>query len=137
MHKRILVIEPSRTIRVLLDIILGNAGHQVATFADATAAFAFLSPGPIRREPPDIAFVALPSSAEENAKESYTAIATLMRWYPHLLVIAFLPLNADQKELQRLEASGAMYLIRPFTVQNILVCTALAYRQAQKGNVTL
>ena len=119
---------------MILDMILRNAGHQVATFADATTAFVFLFGGPIRKEPPHIAFVALPPSAEKSAKESYAALTTLMRQYQHLRMIALLPLNADQKEQQRLQTSGIMYLIRPFTVQDILACTTSEYRQPPKGN---
>ena len=136
MNKRILVIEPSHSIRVILDITLRNAGHQVATFEDATAAFAFLSPELVHKEPPDIAFVALPSSAEKNAKESYAALATLMGQYPQLRTIALLPLHANQKEQRPLQENGVMYLIRPFTVQDILACTTLAYGQPPKGNTT-
>ena len=134
MNKRILVIEPSHTIRASLDIILRNAGHQVATFEDATAAFAFLSTGPMHKEPPDIAFVALPSSAEKNAQESYAALTTLMRQYPPLRLIAFLPVHANRKEQQRLQESEVMYLTRPFTVQDILACTTREHGQPPKGN---
>lgn len=132
MHKHILVIEPSRTIRVLLDITLRNAGHQVAAFAETAAAFAFLSQGSVHREPPDMAFVALPSSA----KESYKVIELLMRHYPHLLMIVILRPNDGPMEQQRLEAIGARYLTRPFTVQAILACTTAEYGRVEKRNAS-
>jgi DNA-binding NtrC family response regulator len=132
MNKRILVIEPSRTIRVLLDITLRNAGHHVAAFADTAAAFAFLSQGQVHREPPDMAFVALHSSA----KESYKVIATLIRRYPHLLMIVILQPEEGQTAQQRIQAIGAMYLMRPFTVQDILACTTSVYERAEKRNAS-
>jgi DNA-binding response OmpR family regulator len=125
MSKRILVIEPSRTIRVLLDITLRNVGHQVA-------AFAFLSQGEVHREPPDIAFVALPSSH----KESYKVIELLMRHYPHLLMIVLLRPGDGQTEQQRVEAIGARYLMRPFTVQAILACTTEVYGRVEKRDAS-
>lgn len=132
MGKRILVIEPSRTIRVLLEIALRNAGHHVAAFADTAAAFAFLSQGQVHKEPPDMELVALPSSA----KESYKVIATLMRHYPHLLMIVILRPDDGPMEQQRVQASGASYLMRPFTVQDMLACTTAEYGRAEKRNAS-
>jgi DNA-binding response OmpR family regulator len=132
MHKHILVIEPSRTIRVLLDITLRNAGHQVAAFADTAAAFAFLSQGPVHKEPPDMAFVALSSSA----KESYKVIELLMRHYPHLRVVVLLQKDNGQMEQHRVEAIGARYLMRPFTVQAILACTTEVYGRVEKRDAS-
>jgi DNA-binding response OmpR family regulator len=132
MSKRILVIEPSRTIRVLLAITLHNAGHHVAAFADTAAAFAFLSQGQVHREPPDMAFVALHASA----KESYKVIATLIWHYPHLLMIVILRPSDGQTEQQRVQAIGARYLTRPFTVQDILACTTSVYGRAEKRNAS-
>lgn len=132
MGKRILVIEPSRTIRALLEITLRNAGHHVAAFADTAAAFAFLSQGQVHREPPDMAFVAL----HVSAKESYKVIELLMRHYPHLLMIVILRPDDGQTEQQRLQAIGTRYLTRPFTVQDILACTTSVYGRAEKGNAS-
>lgn len=132
MGKRILVIEPSRTIRVLLDITLRNAGHYVAAFADTAAAFVFLSQVQVHREPPDMAFVALPSSD----RESYKVIARLIRHYPNLRVVVLLQPYHGLVEQQRIEALGARYLMRPFTVQDMLACTISVYGQMEKRNAS-
>ncbi len=89
MSKRILIIEPSRTIRLLLGITLRNVGYAVAAFEEAPAAFNFLLR--VRKDAPDIAFVAvhLPDG------ESYKIIEILMRHYPHLLMVSILRPDDD------------------------------------------
>ena len=117
MSKRILIIEPSRTIRLLLDITLRNAGHTVAAFDKAPEALNFLLR--VHKNAPDIAFVAvhLPDG------ESYKIIETLMRHYPHLLMASILRPDDGSAEQQRILSLGAALLMRPFTVQDILTCT--------------
>jgi CheY-like chemotaxis protein len=66
MGKRILVIEPSRTIRTIFALQVQQFGHQVVTFKDYKAALAALLR--FHEHPPDLAFVALHAERSESAE---------------------------------------------------------------------
>ncbi len=117
MGKRILIIEPSRTIRLLLDITLRNAGHEVAAFDEPLAAFNFLLHE--SKQAPDIAFVAV----HQTSGDSYKPIETLMRHYPHLHMVGIVRSDDGAEAQQRLWSLGATLLVRPFTIQDILAST--------------
>ena len=126
MGKRILIIEPSRTIRLLLDITLRNAGHTVAAFDQAPAALNFLLR--VHKNAPDMAFVAVHLPGDE----SYKLIETLMRHYPHLRLVSILRPDDEVAQQQRILSLGATLLIRPFTVQDILTCTTSTAVRVEK-----
>ncbi|MBV9020762.1 MAG: response regulator, partial [Ktedonobacteraceae bacterium] len=64
--KRILVIEPSRTIRAIFTLNVRPSGHHVVIFQDYEAALAALPR--FQEPPPDIAFVAVHANRPESAQ---------------------------------------------------------------------
>ena len=109
-RKRILVVDPSRTIQVLLRDYIGNAGHR-STPQEAYKAFTGL------RQAPDVVFLAL-----DHAEELYKVITYMkeQRAYSHTRVVAMV-LAEEQAAIQRtLGTSRIHYLVKPFHIQQAL-----------------
>ncbi len=120
MNRRVLVVEPSRTMRKLLEIYLQQSGHQVALFASyAEAGFALTLPQ-FRTNPPEVAFVSMNTSWPE----SYRFIEEL-RQRPRgaftKIVVMVTQEEHTHPKLQRLLQDGQVIaLIKPFRVQDAL-----------------
>ncbi len=124
MGKRLLVIEPSLTIRTLLDIYLRGNGNQLTIFADYADALHALALPSIQTQPPELVLVRLRPSQEE----SYRVIAYL-RQQPCYVRTKIVGLIAQEDEghrqFQRLvREAQVVALINPFRIQNLLALVA-------------
>jgi CheY-like chemotaxis protein len=120
MSRRVLVVEPSRTIRTLLEIYLQQSGHQVALFASyAEAGYALTLPQ-FRTNPPEVVFVAMNTSWPESSR-----FIEELRRRPHgaltKIVVMVTQEEHTHQRLQRLRQDGQVIsLIKPFRVQDAL-----------------
>lgn len=118
MSKRVLVIEPSSTIRTLLEIYLQQDGHMVAIFASNGEARDALAHPQFRLYPPDIIFVAI------NALqlESYRFIEELKQQFfdTSTRIIAMVAQEErKQQQLHYLLQEGKLIaLLKPFRIQD-------------------
>ncbi|MBV9691597.1 MAG: response regulator [Ktedonobacteraceae bacterium] len=120
MGKRILVIEPSRTIRAILSIYLQQVGHQVMLFKDYDAATQALIR--FQAEPPDLAFVALHANRLES-----TRIVGRLRQLCAQTTIVIMTAHEDSKQyaVQHLmQVTQATPLLKPFWIQEVLALVA-------------
>jgi DNA-binding response OmpR family regulator len=116
MSKRILMIEPSPTLRAIFAMYFQRNGHQLVLFEDyedAAQALASFS-GP----PPDLAFVALdvhrPQSVRvtELVREHYAQIP---------LIVLIAQEQSSQSTVQQLvQATHALVLPKPFSIRDVL-----------------
>jgi DNA-binding response OmpR family regulator len=121
--KRVLIIEPSRFMRKLLEVHVQAASHQVHSIESYAAALEWLSgwQGP----DPDLAFVAL----EARPSQSWQVLRTL-RWHSRslLLVAIVAQQESTQQAVQRLvQETSAVLVCAPFRIQEVL---ALCHAQA-------
>jgi DNA-binding NtrC family response regulator len=116
MGKRVLVIELSRTTRVIFTCHLQQLGHQVTTFKDYEAAIAAFPR--LRLQPPDLAFVAL----HPEWAESVQALIQLKVVCPQTTLIMMVTQQDSQKLLAQRLAGGvlAVPLLKPFRIQDVL-----------------
>ncbi|MBV8821508.1 MAG: response regulator [Chloroflexi bacterium] len=126
MGKRILVIEPSRTIRAILSIYLQQVGHQVMLFKDYEAATQALIR--FQTEPPNMAFVAL----HTNRLESTRIVGLLRRLYAQTtIVIMTAQEDSKQYAVQHLmQVTQAIPLLKPFWIQEVLALVAASEQNA-------
>ncbi|MBV9692038.1 MAG: response regulator [Ktedonobacteraceae bacterium] len=120
MSKRILVIEPSRTIRAIFALKVQQVGHQVAIFKDYERALAALPR--FREQPPDLAFVALHADRPESAQ----ALMRLRVLCPHTTLV-MMTTQEDSKKLVVQRIAGAVLavpLLKPFRVRDVLALLA-------------
>ena len=120
MGRRVLVVEPSRTIRKLLEIYLQQCGHQVALFSSYAEASFALSLPEFRTNPPEVAFVAMNTSWSD----SYRFIDELMQQprgaFTKIVVIVMQEELTHPKLQPLLQDQRIVPLIRPFRVQDML-----------------
>lgn len=114
MRKRILAIDQSPTIQVLLATFLEMEGHQVITCSTAREAVAILSG---LQQPPDVIIVSI-----DYHKEAYRVFASTQaheRYSGVRFVAMVLPAELDsiQRTLQGREVS---YVHKPFHIQDVL-----------------
>jgi len=113
--KRILVVDQSRTIQILLRTHFGNAGYQVLTCSTPGEAFrAFTG---LRQAPPDVVFLAL-----DEREESYKVINYMKEQgaYSHTSLVVMV-LAEEKAGIQRkLGMPDVHYLIKPFQIQEAL-----------------
>lgn len=114
MSKRILVIDPSRTIQTLLSTYFINAGHRVvicSTMQEALNTLASL------HHVPDMIFLAM-----DYKKEAYKVVSYLKEHEAYAMTR--LVGMGDQEEravLQRtLGESRTSYLVKPFHIQDAM-----------------
>jgi CheY-like chemotaxis protein len=116
MGKRILLIEPSPTLRAIFILYFERNGHQLVLFEDYEDAAQRLPSfsGP----PPDLAFVALdvhrPESVRltEQVRQQYTQL-------PLILLLA--QEQSSQSTVQQLvQATHALVLPKPFSIRDVL-----------------
>ncbi|MBV9708922.1 MAG: response regulator [Chloroflexi bacterium] len=120
MGKRILVVEPSPTLRAILQMYFERDGHQVALFEDYQAAAQALPRFQI--EPPELAFVAL----HANRPESFDLVRALRQQYAWVrLVLLIMQEESNQFAVERLvETTQAFALLKPFSIKDVLALVA-------------
>jgi DNA-binding response OmpR family regulator len=126
MGKRILVIEPSRTIRAILSIYLRQVGHQVVLFKDYEAATQALIR--FQAEPPNLALVAL----HANRLESRRVVGLLRHLYAQTTIV-IMTAHEDSKQyaVQNLmQVTRAIPLLKPFWIQEMLALVAASEQNA-------
>ncbi|MBV8822865.1 MAG: response regulator, partial [Ktedonobacteraceae bacterium] len=97
MGKRILVVEPSPTLRAILLMYFERDGHQVVLFEDYQAATQALPR--FQAEPPELAFVAL----HADRPESFHLVTALRQQYAWVqLVLLIMQQDSSQFGVQRL-----------------------------------
>ncbi|MBV9020328.1 MAG: response regulator [Ktedonobacteraceae bacterium] len=118
--KRILVIEPSRTIRAIFTLNVRPSGHHVVIFQDYEAALAALPR--FREPPPDIAFVAV----HTNRPASAQALMQLSALCPQTRLIMMITQEENTNfTVQRLaSATLAVPLVKPFRIRDVLALIA-------------
>ena len=112
--RRILVVEPSRTIQILLRTCFENAGHQVITRKTPQEALRLLAG---LQAAPDPIFLAI-----DYEKTAYQVIQYVQAHaqYAHTGLVA-LVLQEEQADIQRaLKGSNVRYLVKPFLIQDAL-----------------
>ena len=112
--RRILVVDPSRTIQILLRTYFGNAGHQVITCSAPREAIRILTG---LRDAPDLIFLAI-----DHEKEAYKVITSVkeQRAYAHTSLVAMV-LAEEKAAIERtLGTSNVHYLVKPFHIQEAL-----------------
>ncbi len=125
MGRRVLVVEPSRTMRKLLEIYLQQDTHQVMLFAGYAEARLALSLPQVRTNLPEIAFVATNASWPD----SYQFIDELQQRCHGTLMRTIIMLTREElthPKVQRLLQGQQQIvpLVRPFRVQDMLALAA-------------
>jgi len=120
MGKSLLVIEPSRTIRALLDIYLCRDGNQLTIFADYGEALQALALPLLQAQPPELVLIRL----RPFQQESYQVIEYL-RHRPCYARTRIVGLIAQEDEGHRqferlLREAQVMTLINPFRIQHLM-----------------
>lgn len=113
--KRILVVDSSSVIQILLRNYLGNAGHHVLTRSTPQEALTVLGG---LRDPPDLIFLTI-----DQAKEAYHVVAYVKEHeaYQQTRLVAMV-LEEEKAGIQRtLSGSPIHYLVKPVHVQEALV----------------
>ncbi|MBV9688108.1 MAG: response regulator [Ktedonobacteraceae bacterium] len=118
--KRILVIEPSRTIRAIFALHVRQMGHQVVIFQDYEAALAALPR--FGQQPPDIAFVALHTERPASGQ----ALMQLRVLCPRTRLVMMVTQQESTKfAVERLaNAVLAVPLVKPFRIRDVLALLA-------------
>ncbi|MBV9690724.1 MAG: response regulator [Ktedonobacteraceae bacterium] len=116
MGKRILVVEPSPTLRRIFSVYLREAGHQVVLFENYEAAVQGLPR--FQAEPPDVAFVALRTSVPQS-------VQVLMRLRvlssEARLIMMVIREESQHPGVQRIkESMQAILLLKPFRIRDML-----------------
>ena len=116
MGKRILVIEPSRTIRAIFSLNVQSVGHQVVLFKVYEAAIAALPR--LCTPPPDLAFVAVHAARPKSAQ----ALTGLRALCPQTTLIMMITQEDSRRfAVQRLlGAVLAVPLLKPFRIRDVL-----------------
>ncbi|MBV9021673.1 MAG: response regulator [Ktedonobacteraceae bacterium] len=116
MGKRILVVEPSPTLRAILLMYFERDGHQVVLFENYQAATQALPR--FQAEPPELAFVAL----HADRPESFDLVRALRQQYAWVrLVLLLMQEESNQFAVQRLvETTQAIALLKPFSIKDVL-----------------
>ena len=112
--RRILVVDPSRTIQILLRTYFGNAGHQVITCSTPQEAIRILTG---LRDAPDLIFLAI-----DHEKEAYRIITYVKESGAHTYTsLVAMVLQEEKTAIQRtLGTSNIHYLLKPFHIQQAL-----------------
>jgi len=114
MSKRILVVDPSRTIQTLLHTYFNIDGHCVITCStqeEALQVFAVL------HDVPDIVFLTVNAGKEAYRLINYVKEHAI---YAHTRIIAMV-LATEKASIQRaLSNASISYLVKPFQIQDVL-----------------
>jgi len=120
MNRRVLVVEPARTIRTLLEIFLQRDGHQAMIFASYGEARYALTLPQFRTYSPEVVFVAVHTSQ----LESHRLIEELRRRYTHTftrIVAMVAQEESEHHQMRRLaQDEQIILLLKPFRIQDAL-----------------
>lgn len=124
MSTSILVVEPSRTIRTLLDIHFQREGHQVIVFASYAEAQYALSLSQFKRYSPSIIFLAL----HVSHPESYRLLEDLKWRYARAFARIVVMVAQEERDHHRVRSLAQdeclILLLKPFRVQDALALVA-------------
>lgn len=124
MSTSILVIEPSRTIRTLLDIYFTRDGHQVIMFASYAEAKYALSLPQFKTYSPTVIFLAL----HVSHTESYRLLEDLKWRYAHKFPCIVVMVVQEESEHHRVRSLAqneqVVLLLKPFRIQDALALVA-------------
>ncbi|MBV9691760.1 MAG: response regulator [Ktedonobacteraceae bacterium] len=116
MGKRILVVEPSPTLRGILEMELQRQQHQVVLFENYAAAVQAFPR--FQTEPPDVALVALDS---ESAESVQVVMRLRAMFAQTLLIMMTIQEEGQQLIVQRIRGTiQAILLIKPFSIKDVL-----------------
>jgi CheY-like chemotaxis protein len=120
MGKRLLVIEPSLTIRTLLDIYLRRNGNQLTIFADYDEALQALALPFLQAQPPHLVLMRLRPSQQE----SHQVIEYLRQrpYYAHTKIVGLVAQEDEgHRQFERLiREAQVVTLINPFHIQHLM-----------------
>jgi DNA-binding response OmpR family regulator len=130
MYKRIIVIDQSRTVQMLLRTYFGNAGHQVLTCSTAEEALrVFVG----LRHAPDLIFLAI-----DHEKEAYNVITYVKAHgaYAQTRLVILVPTEEQAAIQHTLGMFNVSYLPKPFHIQDALalVCASGPAPAASSGS---
>lgn len=115
--KRVLVIEPSPTVRLLLELHLKQAGHQVIMYPDVEA----LTRDVLRFQqmPPEVIFLAVDTMLPDWLEEAQQLRRV---WGVLVLLIALLSCRENERQVvqRALNVLPALYVHKPFQLQFVL-----------------
>lgn len=124
MSTSILVVEPSRTIRTLLDIHFTREGHQVTVFASYAEARYALSLPQFKKYSPSVIFLAL----HVSHPESYRLLEDLKWRYAHTFTRIVVMVMQEERDHHRVRSlvqdEHMVLLLKPFRVQDALALVA-------------
>lgn len=125
MDKHTLVVEPSRTIRKLLEIYLQREGHYVAIFASHAEAIQALAHAAFQAQPPDLVFVAF-DPLQPGSAGVIEQLRTRPR-YAHTRIILMVAREvcADRQVQKTLQEARAIPLFKPFRIQDALALVSI------------
>jgi CheY-like chemotaxis protein len=114
--QRILIIEPSRIIRTLLDIHLRQAGHRVIMTDGPQEGLRVLRG--LDKDIPDLIFLAV----HAQGREDYQVMHYVQKHthYAHTTMVVMLTQEESERELRTLARTHSPCLIKPFRVQDAL-----------------
>ncbi|MBV9689110.1 MAG: response regulator [Ktedonobacteraceae bacterium] len=126
MGKRILVIEPSPTLRAILGMYFEREQQQFVQFENYEAAAQALPC--FRSEPPDLALVAL----HIHQPESFRVTELLRQQYAQMILIVMIAQEDSSQSTVRhlVQRTQAIALPKPFSIQDVLNLLAAAAQVA-------
>ena len=126
MGRRVLVVEPSRTIRKLLEVYLQQWGHQVALFSSYAEASLALSLPEFRTNLPEVAFVATNTSWSESYRFIEELRQRMHGSFTKIVVIVMQEELTHPKLQPLLQDQRIVPLVKPFRVQDMLALASTA-----------
>jgi DNA-binding response OmpR family regulator len=123
MQKRVLVIDGSRTIQLVLRTNLRDAGHKVLTCSTPEEAVAVLA---VLATAPDIIVLSI-----DYAKEAYKVIEHVREHWQQVSVrfVAMVLLEEMQAIQKTLKEIPVDYLIKPYRIQEVLTLVSAPLEQ--------
>jgi CheY-like chemotaxis protein len=124
MGRRLLVIEPSLTIRTLLDVYLRRNGNQLTICADYADALHALALPSLQAQPPELVLIRLRPSQEESYR-----VVEYLKQQPCYVRTKIVGLIAQEDEGHRqfqhlVREAQVVTLINPFRIQDLLALVA-------------
>lgn len=115
MSKRVLVIEPSRTIRTLMSITLQNVGHRVLVCPTSQEALKVLAD---LADVPDIIFLAVHLEKHDD----YAVIRSVKEHTPYIhTTLVVMVLEEEQATVRHhLRKIPIHVLVKPFRIEDVL-----------------
>jgi DNA-binding response OmpR family regulator len=124
MSKSVFVVEPSRTIRTLLDIYLQREGHQVTILASYAEARYALSLPQFKTYSPEVIFLALHASHPESYRLLEDLRWRYARTFTRIVGMVVQEERNHHKVRSLAQDEHVVLLLKPFRVQDALVLAA-------------